>query len=189
MTTYRFFPSTDGPSTPVDFGAGFEFVSATGFCVTGKTLYFEGFWWWVCPAQQSTAPQTFCLWQDTGDADQKGDFGAVVEASVVTSGALVAGQWNFIPLPAPIPLTQYVSYRAATASLRYAPATNGQFGAGRRIRRGHHERTALRVRGRHIRQQQRRQLLSGQQLDLAGEHAEPHLGLPGCGFRWLQRLD
>ncbi len=84
----------------------------------------------MCPAQQSTAPQTFCLWQDTGDADQKGDFGAVVEASVVTSGALVAGQWNFVPLPAPIPLTQYVSYRAATASLRYAPATNGQFGAG-----------------------------------------------------------
>ena len=41
MSTYRLFPSTDGPATPVDFGTGFEFVSATGFWVTHETIYFE----------------------------------------------------------------------------------------------------------------------------------------------------
>jgi hypothetical protein len=130
MTTYRLFPTTNGPASPVDFGAGFEFVSGMGFWVTQNTMYFEGYWWWVCATEQSTAPQIFCLWQDTGDADQKGEYGALVEASVVTSGTLVAGQWNYVPLPQPIPLTQYLAYRAATATPRYAPATNGQFGAG-----------------------------------------------------------
>ncbi len=130
MATYRLYPSTNGPATPVDFGAGFEFVSAVGFEVTQQTIYFEGYWWWVCPTQQSTSPQKFCLWQDTLDLDQQGDLGVVVEASVVESGNLVAGQWNFIPLPAPIPLSQYVSYRAATASPRYAPTSNDQFGSG-----------------------------------------------------------
>jgi hypothetical protein len=130
MTSYRLFASTNGPDTPVDFGSGFEFVSGTGFCVTQETTYFEGYWWWVCGTNQSTAPQTFCLWQDTGDLDLLGDLGALVETSVVKSGELVAGQWNFIPLPEPIPLTQYISYRAATASPQYAPTTNGQFSAG-----------------------------------------------------------
>ena len=130
MTTYRLFPSTDGPETPVDFGPGFEFVSAIGFQVTEPTIYFEGYWWWVCPTTQSTAPQKFCLWQDTLDLDQKGDDGQLVEASVVESGTLIPGQWKFVALPAPIALSRYISYRAATASPEYAPTTNGQFGPG-----------------------------------------------------------
>ena len=84
MAVYRLFPSTNGPANPTNFGAGFEFVSAVGFQVTEMTIYFEGYWWWVCPTQQSTAPQTFCLWQDTRDLDTEGDLGAVVEASVVS---------------------------------------------------------------------------------------------------------
>jgi hypothetical protein len=48
----------------------------------------------------------------------------------VTSGTLTAGQWNWIPLPQPIPLSQYIAYRATTASPRYAPVTSGQFGSG-----------------------------------------------------------
>lgn len=130
MTSYRLFPWTSGPSSPVDFGPGFEFVSGLGFWVTQRSIYFEGYWWWVCPTQQATGSQTFCLWQDTANADGAGEYGALVAASVVTSGPLVAGEWNFVPLPRPIPLTQYVGYRATTASLRYAPSTNGQFGAG-----------------------------------------------------------
>ena len=130
MTTYRLFPATNGPTTPVDFGSGFDFVSAIGFWVTQQTIYLEGYWWWVCSTEQSTTPQTFCLWQDTADFDLQGEYGVLVEASVVTSGDFTAGQWNWIPLPQPIPLSQYVSYRAATASPRYAPTTNGQFGAG-----------------------------------------------------------
>jgi hypothetical protein len=124
------FTGTNGPGTPSDFGSGFEFVSAIGFEVTQPTIYFEGYWWWVCQTNQSTTPQTFCLWQDTDDYDLQGDYGALVEASVVKSGSFTAGQWNWVPLPEPIPLSRYVSYRAATSSLRYAPTTNGQFGQG-----------------------------------------------------------
>jgi hypothetical protein len=129
MTTYRLFPSTNGPSTPVDFGSGFEFVSATGFQVTQPTIYLEGYWWWVCGTNQSTEPQTFCLWQDTADYDEQGEFGVVVEASTVKSGDFTAG-WNWVPLPQPMALSRYISYRAATASPRYAPTTDGQFGSG-----------------------------------------------------------
>ena len=121
MSSYRLFTGTNGPTNPVDFGSGFEFVSAIGFEVTQPTIYFEGYWWWVCPNNQSTTPQTFCLWQDTDDYDLQGDYGALVEASVVKSGSFTAGQWNWVPLPEPIALSRYVSYRAATASPRYAP--------------------------------------------------------------------
>jgi len=131
MSNYRLFPSTSGPATPVDFGAGYEFVSSIGFTVTQPTIYFAGYWWWVCGAEQSTAPQTFCLWQDTDDYDLQGDLGVLVEASVVTSsGQFTPGQWNWVPLPEPIALSRYISYRAATASPRYAPTSNGEFGNG-----------------------------------------------------------
>jgi hypothetical protein len=130
MSSYRLFAGTNGPDTPVDFGSGFEFVSAVGFEVTQPTIYFEGYWWWVCGAEQSTAPQTFCLWQDTADLDLENEDGVVVEASVVKSGTFTAGQWNWVPLPEPIALSRYVSYRAATASPQYAPTTNGQFSQG-----------------------------------------------------------
>lgn len=129
MSNYRLFPTTNGPNTPVDFGAGFEFLSATGFWITKETIYFAGYWWWVCGTNQSTAPQTFCLWQDTANLDGQGEQGVVIQDSVITSGNFVAGQWNWVPLPHPIPLTQYVSYRAATGSPRYAPTTDGQFGS------------------------------------------------------------
>ena len=112
------------------FGPGFEFVSAIGFQVTEPTIYFEGYWWWVCPSAQSTAPQKFCLWQDTGDLDQKSDYGQLVERP--RGRVRHADTWamEFGALPAPIALSRDVSYRAATASPRYAPTTNGQLGSG-----------------------------------------------------------
>ena len=58
MGTYRLFPSTAGPSTPVSYSG--PFLAGVVFCVTINS-WFEGYWWWVCPTGQSTAPQKFAL--------------------------------------------------------------------------------------------------------------------------------
>jgi hypothetical protein len=129
MATYRLFPSIAGPSTPVSYGG--DFLAGVLFCVTSN-CWFEGYWWWVCPSGQSTAPQKFALWQLYGDAQ-----GNVIPGSVVTSGALTAGQWNFVPLPAPLQLSignvsgsGAAVYEAATGFSGGFPDTGSQFGAG-----------------------------------------------------------
>jgi hypothetical protein len=129
MGTYRLFPSTDGPSSPVSYSG--PFLAGVLFCVT-STCWFEGYWWWVCPSGQSTSPQKFALWQLYGAGE-----GNLVPGSVVTSGTLTAGQWNYIPLPAPfqlsignVPGVGAAVYQAATGFSGSFPDTNNQFGAG-----------------------------------------------------------
>ena len=129
MATYRLFPSTDGPSSPVSYSG--PFLAGVLFCVTSN-CWFEGYWWWVCPTGQSTSPQKFALWQVYGAAE-----GNVVPGSVVTSGPLTAGQWNYIPLATPLPLsignvpgTGAAVYEAATGFSNSFPDTNSQFGSG-----------------------------------------------------------
>ena len=129
MSTYRLFPSTDGPSSPVSYTG--DFLAGVLFCVTGN-YWFEGYWWWVCPTGQSTSPQKFALWQVYGAAE-----GNVVPGSVVTSGSLTAGQWNYVPLPTPlqlsignVPGTGAAVYQAATGFSNSFPDTNSQFGSG-----------------------------------------------------------
>jgi hypothetical protein len=136
MATYRLFPSTNGPSSPVSYGGTFE--AGVGFEVTSGGTWFEGYWWWVCPTGQPTASQTFALWQV-----YDGGSGTIVSAATVNSGALTAGQWNYIPLPNPIMLsiggganfahadgggTAY--YIACTAFTGSFPDSNGQYGSG-----------------------------------------------------------
>lgn len=136
MTTYRLFPTTSGPSTPVSYSGSFD--AAVAFEVTSGGMWFEGYWWWVCPSGQPTAPQTFALWQL-----YQVDSAAIVSEATVTSGPLTPGQWNFIPLPQPIMLSiggganfanadagGAVAYIAATAFTGGFPDTNSQFGAG-----------------------------------------------------------
>ena len=129
MGTYRLFPSTDGPSSPVSYSG--SFLAGVLFCLTSN-CWFEGYWWWVCPSGQSTSPQKFALWQVYG-----GGQGNVVPGSVVTSGPLTAGQWNYIPLPTPLQLSVgnvtgsgAAVYEAATGFSGSFPDTNSQFGAG-----------------------------------------------------------
>jgi hypothetical protein len=79
----------------------------------------------VCPSGQSTAPQSFALWclnAATG--------GSVVANSTVTSGTLTPGQWNYVPLAAPVPLSIGATYVAATGLTGNFPITNNQFGSG-----------------------------------------------------------
>ena len=86
----------------------------------------------MCASGQSTSPQKFALWQVYGAAE-----GNVVPGSVVTSGTLTAGQWNYISLPTPLPLSigdlaglGAAVYQAATGFSNSFPDTNSQFGAG-----------------------------------------------------------
>jgi uncharacterized protein DUF4082 len=129
MGTYRLFPSTAGPSTPVSYTGAF--LAGVLFCVTSN-CWFEGYWWWVCPTGQPTSPQKFALWQVYGEAE-----GNLIPGSVVTSGTLTAGQWNYIPLPTPLPLSignvpgvGAAVYEVATGFSGGFPDTGSQFASG-----------------------------------------------------------
>ena len=122
--TFRLFPSTNGPSTPVSYGG--PFLAGVLFEVTTGGIWFDGYWWWVCPSGQSTTAQPFALWA----VYNGGSGGALVPGSTVTSGTLVAGQWNYVPLPSPIPLAMGACYNACTGFTGSFPDTNGQYGSG-----------------------------------------------------------
>ena len=121
--TYRLFPLTAGPSTAVSYSGPFE--AGVVFTVTTGGCWLDGYWWWVCGSGQSTSPQKFTLWQN-----YNGQQGTVVPGSTVTSGTLTAGQWNFVPLAAKLPLAIGATYVAATGFSNGFPDTNDQFGSG-----------------------------------------------------------
>ncbi len=126
---WRLFPSTSGPGTATS-NSGSLIVGAS-FQVTQGVEWFQGFWWWCCGSGQSTSPVKCALW-NAGAAAGGGAFtGSVVSGSVVTSGTLTAGQWNWIPLSAPVQLAIGTVYIAAigTGSGNY-PDTAAQFGSG-----------------------------------------------------------
>jgi hypothetical protein len=121
--TYRLFPSTNGPSSPVSYTG--PFVCGVVVGVTTGGCWLDGYWWWVCSSGQSTSAQKFALWCLY---DSSG--GSLVANSTATSGALTAGQWNYVPLAAPLPLAMGATYVAATGFSNSFPDTNGQFGSG-----------------------------------------------------------
>jgi hypothetical protein len=120
---YRLFASTDGPSTPVSYSG--SFVCGVVIGVTSGGCWLDGYWWWVCPSGQSTAAQQFALWC----LDSSGS-GSLVANSTVTSGALTAGQWNYVALAAPLPLAIGATYVPATGFSGNFPDTSNQFGSG-----------------------------------------------------------
>ena len=123
MTTYRLFPSTAGPAVPASYTG--PFVAGMVFTLTSGGTWFDGYWWWVCDSGQSTAAQKFALWQVYTNAT-----GSLISGATVTSGALTAGQWNYVPLPAPVPLSIGATYVAATGFSNSFPATGNAFGSG-----------------------------------------------------------
>jgi hypothetical protein len=104
---------------------GGPFLAGVQFEVTAGGTWFEGYWWWVCPSGQPTSAQKFALWNVTWPRPS-----ALVPDSVVTSGALTAGQWNWVPLSAPFPLAVGTCYNACTGFTGSFPNTNDQFGPG-----------------------------------------------------------
>lgn len=98
MTSYRLWPATNGPSTGISYSG--NFIAGTVFAVQGGGKWLEGYWWWVAGSTQDTTPVKCALWSATTGTGVS----FVVPGSVVTSGTLTAGQWNWIPLPTPIQL-------------------------------------------------------------------------------------
>ena len=58
--TYRLFPTTSGPATPVSYSG--PFIAGVVMGVTTGGCWLDGYWWWVCGSGQSTSPQKFALW-------------------------------------------------------------------------------------------------------------------------------
>jgi hypothetical protein len=121
--TYRLFASATGPSSPVSYSG--PFVAGVVFAVTSGGCWLDGYWWWVCPSGQPSSAQKFALWCVQGPPN-----GRLVPNSTVTSGALTAGQWNYVPLAAPVPLAIGATYVVATGVNGSFPDTNNQFGSG-----------------------------------------------------------
>jgi hypothetical protein len=121
--TFRLFPSTNGPATPVSYSG--PFLCGVVMEVTSGGCWLDGYWWWVCPSGQSTAAQKFALWCLYGSGS-----GSLVANSTATSGALTAGQWNYVQLTNPLPLAMGATYVAVTGFTGNFPITNNQFGSG-----------------------------------------------------------
>ena len=125
MTTYRLFPATNGPATTANPTYNGNFISGVAFGVRGGGCWFTGYFWWVCSGgNQSTAPVKCALWSATSSGT-----GVVVPGSVVTSGTLTAGQWNFIPLASPILLAPSIDPGSSAHGSAYLAAVgcNGPF--------------------------------------------------------------
>lgn len=122
MTTYRLFPSTNGPSTGISYSG--NFIAGVAFAVKGGGNWFNGYYMWVPSSTNSTAPVKCCLWSPT-----QATTGSVVSGSVVTSGTLTAGQWNYIPLPTPIQLAASLDSNLPLNGSAYIAAigVNGNF--------------------------------------------------------------
>ena len=121
--TYRLFPSTNGPSSAVSLHRAVH--GRRAFQVTTGGVWFDGFWWWVCPSGQSTSPQQFALWnvyKTTGrgsDPPRHGDVGRADRGAVELRAAAN-----------PIPLAVGACYNASTGFSGDFPDTTDQFGAG-----------------------------------------------------------
>lgn len=124
MTTQRLFPATSGPGSPSAATGGW--LLGVMFSVTGGMRWLNGYYHWV-PAGGDLTPRKCSLWTRYSTSTQ-----ALIPNSTVTSGALTAGQWNFIPLPAPIQLGPGVLYIAAVGwtVTNGIPVTSNQFGSG-----------------------------------------------------------
>lgn len=126
MANYRFFGSTSGPASPLSYSG--PYIAGLNWETSLPGQWFAGYWWWVCPSGQNTTPVKCALWGVTS-----GSAGTLVPGSVVTSGTLTAGQWNYIPLATPIPVsvgTQYVAAIGSSGSPNNFPDTQHVFGSG-----------------------------------------------------------
>jgi hypothetical protein len=124
---YRLFPSSH-PSTLASYGG--SICVGVAFEVTSGGTWLEGYWWWVFPSGQSTSAQKFALWSAFASGGPNTPIYALVPGSVVTSGTLTPGQWNFVSLPTPIALSPNVPYVAQTGFTGGFPDDVNQFGSG-----------------------------------------------------------
>ena len=103
----------NGPAAPTAFAG--NFTEGLAFQVTSFGLYFQGYFLWVPPGGDTFTGQKFALWQLTNNTA-----GTLITGSAVTAGTLTAGQWNFVPLATPVPLTAAIPYVAASGRVSVA---------------------------------------------------------------------
>jgi hypothetical protein len=119
----RLFAAASGPSSSTSYTG--PFTAGILFQVTSPGLNLDGYWIWRADAAQS-ASASFALWHVTGN-DGATYLGA---ATTVTTAALVAGQWNYVQLATPYPLTAGTEYEAVYGFPNNFPITTFQFGTG-----------------------------------------------------------
>src|SRR5215467_689739 len=121
-STWRIFPSTNGPTTATGFSG--TIIQGTIFMLTRGGLNLDGYWIWVCAFNQdlNATNYRFCLWNQ-GFVDSTGT-ALVPNSSVTGTGTFVAGAWNFVPLSAPLQLASKMYYRAQFGMLNDFPYTN-----------------------------------------------------------------
>jgi hypothetical protein len=106
VTTYRLFPSTNGPGNTSYSG---PFLAGVLFGVTQGGMWLDSYYFWV-PASGDVVSRKFALWNVTGNNAAT----LIPAASVAASGTLTANSWNQVPLPAPVPLALGTVYNACT---------------------------------------------------------------------------
>lgn len=113
MTTYRLWPATSGPALgtadATNYTLGVEFKLSA-------PAELAGYFVWVA-ADQSTDARSFRLYS----VDAGGATGIAVAGSDVVSGVLTAGQWNYVPLGAPVALAAGQPYRACVLTAGASP--------------------------------------------------------------------
>lgn len=117
MTTYRLWPATNGPGTGTTDTD--HYVMGISFKVTSPGMTLTGWYIWVAAASQATTAENCALWVVNGAAS-----GSYVASSSVSSGALTAGQWNFVAATSPIALTSGQEYRAVRSANLAADLNN-----------------------------------------------------------------
>lgn len=121
--TYRGFPTLPGPKAAASNTS--PFLTALIFGITGSGVSFDGYWQWCCNTGQSTVGLNYALWLRTGSAT-----GVNIPAGTVTGGLLTVGAWNFVPVPAPIPLNNGSTYYAVNETTFGFPFQQNFWGAG-----------------------------------------------------------
>lgn len=134
MTTFRLMDGASGrpgvgssgttPPAAVTSTSG-GWLLGTMFSVTGKIGWLTGYWHWV-PANGDATPRKFALWNVTSTTTQQ-----LVPGSVVTSGTMTLGAFNFVPLSPAIQIAPAALYVAAAGwtVTTGIPVSSNQFGS------------------------------------------------------------
>lgn len=130
MASYRIFPSTSGPSSPMATTGGW--LLGVIFSPLGQMLWLNGYYFWVATGGD-TGAQKFATWNRYSTSAEN-----VITASKVTSGSLTANAWNFVPLSSPVQLAPGALYVATTGwtAVNGIPLTSAQWGSGQPLAAG-----------------------------------------------------
>jgi hypothetical protein len=121
--TFRLFDSMPGIKAATSNSG--TFIVGIMFVVTENDVNLDGYWQWCCPTGMPTIGLPYALWSRTVPYN-----GVNVPAGTVTGGTMNAGVWNFVELPAPVPLTNGQYYRACVSYGAGMPFQTDWWGPG-----------------------------------------------------------